>query len=201
MIGMSENLAAAVGGHAATLHAGEADEGTITWKPPKEAGLHNSNAVGGGEGKHWYHDEEDEEEPLDPSVLVTMSEKVVFSDDEEDQEAAGAGAAQGAMVQQQQQALLLQQQQAAQLLAQQQAAGAAPTPALTRTDSTDSLFADEPLPVGHIDGQVSGNLEGDAFKETIEENPLALWDAPNEAGLQNCDKVTDAMQKGVNWDK
>jgi len=192
MIGLSANLAAAVGGKAAVLHEGDADEGMITWKPPKEAGLHNSQAVVAGGGKHWYNEEDDdEEEPLDPSVLVTFDNVNVDSDNDEDggdgqaseEGAAAAGPGGGASV---------------------STGFSVPVvpmkPQLIKADSADSLFEDEPLPVGNIEANVSGNIAEDAYKDTIEDDPLQTWEAPNTYGPQNSIKVSDALEHGTNWD-
>jgi hypothetical protein len=186
MIGLSANLACDVGGKAAVLHEGEADEGQIRWVAPKEAGLHNSAAVVAGGGKHWYHEtEQADEEPLDDSVLVAFDPNPDLEDDASDAEAGAAPA--GAT----------------------HPAGAEkpfmlPSPSLkaqlVKADSADSLFEDEPLAIGNIDAMVSGNITADAYKDTIEDNPLSIWEAPVEPGIRNSCVITEALSSGKNWD-
>ena len=53
---LSANLSAVVGGDAKPVHAGEPDEGKISWVAPKFAGLSNSNTVD-IKGAHWNKDE------------------------------------------------------------------------------------------------------------------------------------------------
>mmetsp|Transcript_29455 Transcript_29455/g.95015 ORF Transcript_29455/g.95015 Transcript_29455/m.95015 type:complete len:248 (+) Transcript_29455:99-842(+) len=198
MIGLSENLASDVGGKAAVLHEGEGDEGQIRWTAPKEAGLHNSDVVVAGGGKHWYNEEEaEDEEPLDDSVLVTFDNNININnaDDDADRDQSGAAEAE------------VEAGEAPIDVTNSTRAGkpfvlpAQPLkPQLIKADSADSLFQDEPLPVGNIDAMVSGNIAADAYKDTIEDNPLSVWKAPVEAGTRNSCVITDALSNGKNWD-
>mmetsp|Transcript_25316 Transcript_25316/g.57675 ORF Transcript_25316/g.57675 Transcript_25316/m.57675 type:complete len:142 (-) Transcript_25316:589-1014(-) len=69
---VSSNLADVLGeGRAVTtVHAGDADEGRVTWEPPAYHGLTNSHEVTMAT-KHWYREDEAEESPAAAAAPAT----------------------------------------------------------------------------------------------------------------------------------
>ena len=57
------------------------------------------------------------------------------------------------------------------------------------------LFAED----SGISANVSGNLVNEANKDTIEQAHHSVWEAPEEAGLQNSMSVDEAAKAGTGW--
>lgn len=214
--GLSANLAAAVGGNAAVLHEGEADEGEIRWEAPKEAGLHNSSAVTGGAGRHWYHEEAADERVVE-AALVSATEAL-----------SSGPAASGQAVQP---AESLPPTSASALL---RPAGEG-VPAAPVTPATAELLEDDARLFATNEEGVTSNISANLIaaadgKSSLAESSLpGTWqppcghvDAPllspirlsgahvhvltaapvpsrSQHGLENCLKVDEALHSGADW--
>ena len=63
-LSVSENLRDQVNHAVAPVHAGDVDEGKLTWEAPQMPGLQNSKTVAEAKASHWYV----EETPATPSA-------------------------------------------------------------------------------------------------------------------------------------
>jgi hypothetical protein len=74
---------------------------------------------------------------------------------------------------------------------------AKPAPPIATEDELDDpdLFNEDE----EIGAAVSGNLVGEANKETVELSHHSVWEAPKESGLQNSMSVAEAAEAGTGW--
>ena len=68
MTNVSANLIEEVAHKPPPVHAGDVDEGKITWEQPAAPGLHNSVKVNEGKDKHWYKENASLQEASPPAL-------------------------------------------------------------------------------------------------------------------------------------